>query len=91
MEKTIKEQKMEELGEELIRLNRVMCHARDNNTRMMAAQRAYTRLGLLLGLADLDYDDPIVAKIRRKQVAMFGKRAVVNIYTFFALEDKHNA
>lgn len=32
----------------------------------------------------------LVAEIRRKQVAMFGKRAVVNIHTFFAPEDQHN-
>lgn len=32
----------------------------------------------------------LVAEIRRKQIAMFGKQAVVNIHTFFVLADQHN-
>lgn len=90
MEERIKEQKMKELGEELIAKNRIMCRTHDNNLRMVAAQHAYARLGMLLGLADLDYNNPIVAEIRRKQIAMFGKQAVVNIHTFFVLADQHN-
>lgn len=87
MKKSIKEKKMRELGEELIVQNKIMCcthdGTHDNEFRTVAAQHAYVILGMLLGLADLDYYNPIVTEIREKQIAMFGEYAITNPYRFF--------
>lgn len=83
MKKSIKEKKTRELGEELIAQNRIMCRTHDDEFRTVAAQHAYVILGMLLGLAELDYYNPIITEIREKQIAMFGDYAITNPYRFF--------
>ena len=83
MKKSIREQKMKEIGEEIIARNRVMCHAKDNKSKMVAMQRAYALLGMLLGLAEMDYYNPILMEIRDKQEDMFGEWAITDPSKFF--------
>lgn len=83
MKKDIKEQKMEQLGNELIEQNGIVCHVKDNEFRMVAAEHAYMLLGMLLGLADLDYYNPILVRIRDRQVEMFGDWAITSPNKFF--------
>lgn len=87
MKKSIKEAKMKELGEELIKQNKILYLAKDNETRMLAAQRAYVKLGMLLGLADFDYWNPVLSDIREKQIAQFGNWAIIKDNTSFGCVD----
>lgn len=77
MTKAEKEKKMTEVGIDLVELNETLYFAADNETRMRAAQRAYLKLGMLLGLADCDYYHPKLMEIREVMEKAFGNWAIV--------------
>jgi len=88
MRKAEREKKMHLIAEELMRQNRILYVAKDNATRMRAAQRAYLNLGLLIGFAGGDYFDPEIAELRAKQQELFGSWAVTNPTSSFGLVDE---
>lgn len=88
MRKSDREKRMEAIGEELIEQNKILYLAEDNETRMMAAQRAYVKLGILLGLADCDYWNPVLMDIRAKQEELFGNWAITKTNGCFGMVDE---
>lgn len=89
MKKAEKEKNMRDIGEELIRQNRILYLAEDNATRMRAAQRAYLNLGMLIGFAGGDYYDPTLMEIRAEQKNLFGENwAIVNPDSAFGFVDE---
>ena len=80
---TKKEKLIKKTAVELLEQNMALYLAEDNDMRMTAAQRAYTKLGLLMGLCGGDYFAPELCGIRAQQEELFGGWAVESLDSFF--------
>lgn len=86
---TKKEKLIKKAAEDLLEQNRILYLAEDNESRMMAAQRAYLQLGMLLGLCNGDYYAPELMEVRAQQEELFGGWAVTNPNsTFGSISDE---